>query len=95
MIPFIAGAITFGHVLVGLFFLRFWHRTRDRLFASFAVAFWLLALNQAIVSIADIGKEFESWTYLLRAAAFCLIIAAILVKNLPRSASPAGKRAGS
>ena len=86
MIPFVAGAIAFGLVLVGLFFLRFWHRTGDRLFAMFAVAFWLLALNQAIVSLADIAQEFESWVYLLRAGAFSLIIVAILAKNLsPRS----------
>jgi len=92
MTAFIAGAITFGHVLVGLFFLRFWRRTRDRLFAKFALAFWLLALNQGIVSVADIGKEFESWVYLLRAAAFSLIIAAILAKNLPLSTKKAGAR---
>jgi len=88
MTAFIAGAITTGYVLVGLFFLRFWRRTRDALFAKFAIAFWLLALNQAIISIADVGREYESWVYLLRAAAFTLIIAAILAKNLPARARP-------
>ncbi len=80
---FLSGAITAGHVLVGLFFLRFWQRTHDRLFAMFAIAFWLLAANQAIIALADIAREYESWVYLLRAAAFSLIIGAILAKNLP------------
>lgn len=91
MITFLAGAVTLGHAVVGLFFLRFWRRTHDPLFAKFAVAFWLLALNQAVISIAEIAREYESWVYLLRAGAFMLIIAAILSKNLPRRVPRSGR----
>lgn len=83
MLLFLSGAITTGYVLVGLFFLRFWQRTRDVLFATFAVAFWLLAANQAFISTSGIAREHESWVYLLRAAAFILIIVGITTKNIP------------
>ncbi|HYE00886.1 MAG TPA: DUF5985 family protein [Alphaproteobacteria bacterium] len=82
MFEFVSGAITCGFVVAAVFFLRFWARTRDRLFAIFAAAFALLALNQGIVALAGIPREELSWVYLLRLAAFSLIIAAIVSKNL-------------
>jgi hypothetical protein len=83
MVNFLSGAVTLGYLVVGLFFLRFWRRTADSLFAIFAIAFWLLAANQAIIALTGIDQEYYSWVYLLRAAAFGLIIVAILMKNLP------------
>lgn len=80
--PYISGVITMGYLIAGLFFLRFWSRTRDKLFVAFACAFWLLALNQALVALAGVPREEQSWIYLLRLAAFTLIIAAIVGKNL-------------
>jgi hypothetical protein len=77
----IAGAVIMGLAVAGLFFLRFWSRTRDRLFLFFGAAFWLLALNRALVATLDIAREDQSWVYVLRLIAFCLIIAAILIKN--------------
>jgi hypothetical protein len=84
MLPFLAGAITMGYLAVGLFFLRFWRRTRDRLFLIFAFAFWLLALNQVAVALSNVPREEQSSIYLLRLAAFTLIILAIASKNLSR-----------
>ena len=81
---FVFGMITMGYVVAGLFFAKFWHRSRDPLFAIFAVAFWLLALNQAIVAALDVTREEHSWAYLLRLAAFILIIVAIIYKNAAR-----------
>ncbi len=87
MYEFVAGLITMGYLVAGLFFLRFWVRTRDGLFVIFASAFWLLALNQALVAVAGIPREEHSWIYLLRLAAFTLIIIGIVAKNVgsPRS----------
>jgi hypothetical protein len=79
---FVWGLITMGYAIAGLFFLRFWSRTRDLLFMAFAVAFWLLALNQALVALSEAPREEQTWFYLLRLAAFLLIIAAIVGKNL-------------
>ena len=83
MSDFLAGSITMGYLVIGVFFLRFWRRTSDTLFVIFALAFWLLAANQAIVYLIGVPKEYLSWAYLLRAAAFTLIAVAIVVKNLP------------
>jgi hypothetical protein len=81
MIDFTAGLITMGYLIAGLFFLRFWRRTGDGFFLAFCLAFWLFALNTALVSLANLSREETSWFYLLRLAGFGLIIAAILVKN--------------
>ena len=86
MNDYIAGLITMGYLVAGLFFLRFWHRTRDGLFLVFAIAFWLLAANQGLVVIDGIPQEEKSWIYLLRLAAFVLIIVAIVRKNWRSSA---------
>lgn len=84
MFGFVSGLITMGFLAAGLFFFRFWHRTRDPLFAAFAVAFWLLALNQGLLATAPATPEEQTWFYLLRLAAFALIIAAVLAKNRRR-----------
>lgn len=81
LVDFLSGAITFGLVIAGLFFLRFWKRTRDGLFIAFALAFWLLGLNQALLVFTDIPVEERSWLYLLRLAAFLLILVSIWRKN--------------
>ncbi|HYE43930.1 MAG TPA: DUF5985 family protein [Caulobacteraceae bacterium] len=85
MADFVAGAITMGYAVAALFFLRFWRRTHDGLFGAFAGAFFLMALTSLIVKIADIPREEQSMVYLLRLAAFSLIIIAILRKNLRTS----------
>jgi hypothetical protein len=81
MFAFVSGLITMGFFVSGLFFIRFWIRTRDLLFAAFAAAFWLLATNQALLALSDLPVEERSWMYLLRLAAFIIIILAIALKN--------------
>ncbi|HEV7436144.1 MAG TPA: DUF5985 family protein [Pseudorhizobium sp.] len=81
MFAFISGLITMGFLVSGLFFVRFWVRTRDGLFAAFAAAFWLLAANQALLALSNLPVEERSWMYLLRLAAFAIIIVAIALKN--------------
>lgn len=81
MFAFLSGLITMGFLIAGLFFIRFWKRTGDFLFGAFAAAFWLLALNQALLALSDLPLEERSSIYLLRLAAFLLIIGAIVLKN--------------
>jgi uncharacterized membrane protein len=78
---FLSGAVSFGFIVCGLFFLRFWRRTQDSLFLAFASAFALLGASQAVMVLADIPTEERGALYLLRLAAFALIIVAILNKN--------------
>ena len=81
LFDFLSGGITMGFVIAGLFFLRFWKRTREGLFLAFAFAFWLLGLAQAVLSFTNIPVEERSWLYLLRLAAFALILVSIGFKN--------------
>jgi len=82
VIAFLSGAVTMGALLASLFFLRFWRKTRDRFFLAFAIAFLLLALNQALALWIGAADERAGYTYLLRVVAFGLILVAILDKNL-------------
>ena len=78
---FLSGSITLGFLIAGLFFLRFWRRTHDSLFLAFAAAFTLLGLGQAIQALASIPQEERSYIFLIRLAAFTIILAAIVRKN--------------
>lgn len=78
---FLAGAIVAGFAIAGLFFLKFWKKTRDELFLAFTGAFWLLGLGQALLTFSNIPLEERTPLYLLRLAAFVLILVAIWRKN--------------
>jgi hypothetical protein len=82
MIAYLAGAVTLGYFIAGVFFLRFWRKTWDRLFLAFAVAFALLAVNQAIATFLEAGDERTVYAYALRVLGFLLILWAIVDKNL-------------
>jgi len=82
LLDFLAGAATMGYAAAALFFLRFWRDTRDGLFLGFAIAFLLLGIVQAILTLGDVPVEERSWVYLIRLAAFVLILVAIVRKNL-------------
>ena len=81
MIEFLSGAVTMGFVIAAVFFLRFWRRTRDRFFFAFSIAFFLLALNQALAQWLGAADERVMYTYLLRVLGFVIILAAIIDKN--------------
>jgi|KBSMisStaDraftv2_1062788.scaffolds.fasta_scaffold468680_3 hypothetical protein len=78
---FLSGAVSFGFVLCGLFFLRFWRRTRDELFIAFALAFALLGIVQGVLALANIPTEERTPVYLFRLLAFVIILFAIFRKN--------------
>jgi hypothetical protein len=84
---YISGATAMGFVIAGLFFLRFWTRTRDVLFLGFALAFWLLGLSQTVMTLTDIPVEERSWLYLLRLAAFLLILSTLWLQNRRRDSA--------
>jgi hypothetical protein len=81
LFSFLSGAITMGFLVAGLLFLRFWRKTREPLFAAFAIAFWLLGIAQALLALSAVPVEERSWLYLLRLAAFVLILASVWRAN--------------
>ena len=85
LVAFLSGALTLGFLVTGAFFLRFWRRTRDRLFLYFALAFWLFALNQLLSTLFASSKRDIPYEYLLRVLGFLVILWGIVGKNLTRS----------
>jgi hypothetical protein len=75
------GAVVMACLAAGLFFLRFWRKTRDRLFLIFAVAFWLLAVQRLALVFSRNMVEDDTGLYLVRLFAFLLILGAIVDKN--------------
>ena len=78
---FLGGAISMGFAIAALLFLKYWKRTRDGLFLAFAAAFLLLGINQALLSVTNVPVEERSSLYLIRLAAFLIIIGALWAKN--------------
>ena len=78
------GAIAASAFVCGLYFLRFWHTTRDRFFLFFALAFWIEGLHRLIVYPWAGGDEGDPLHYLVRLVAYGLIIVAIVDKNRRR-----------
>ncbi len=66
---------------IGLFFLRFWKKTRDHFFLFFAVAFGLEGLNRTLLGLIQSSSENEPIFYLVRLLSFILILIAIVDKN--------------
>ena len=77
---FLLGAIVLACGVAGLYFLRFWRKTRDRLFALFAIAFWVLGANWLLLAFIN-RDEVRTWLYVIRLCAFVVILYAILEKN--------------
>jgi hypothetical protein len=86
MDKFLLGVNVMACLVVGLFFLRFWRRTREFLFVIFAAAFWLMAINWALLAMTARGaEETRTGLYVIRLTAFVLILLGILNKNRSRA----------
>jgi hypothetical protein len=74
---FMSGMLTCGYAVAALYFVRFWRQTRDRLFACFALAFLLLAVHRALITLFEPSETM----FVVRLAAFLVILYAIWEKN--------------
>jgi MFS family permease len=81
VVVFLQGLCAAGAWAAGLFFLRFWYESRDRLFSLFGIAFWMMSLSWTLLGVLSPTDETRPYIYLLRLVAFLLIIAAIADKN--------------
>jgi hypothetical protein len=84
IVVFLQGVCATGAWMAGLVFFRYWRESRDRLFALFGGAFWLLALSWALIGLLSPTEETRPYIYAIRLVAFGLIIFAIIDKNQPR-----------
>lgn len=79
------GAIAMASLVAGLFFVRFWRETGDRLFLYFASSFLIEGVNRAALGLSRDPDEGEPFFYFVRLLSFLLILIAIVQKNLGRS----------
>lgn len=75
------GALALASWVAGLFFLRFWRLSRDRLFVFLCAAFWLLAINWISLTVNHWVPETRHQAYIVRLLAFVLIIIGVIDKN--------------
>ncbi|MGE0027660.1 MAG: DUF5985 family protein [Thermoleophilia bacterium] len=68
---------------IALFFARFHRATGDRFFGFFALAFAIFAADRLLLVALPGDSEARTVVYLVRAAAFLTIIAAVIDKNRP------------
>ena len=80
-VAFLQGVTACGAWVAGLFFLRFWRESGDRLFVYFGTAFWLLSLSWALVGLISPTEETRPYVYAIRLLAFLLLIGGIVNKN--------------
>jgi len=83
---FLLGVIATSSLIAGVFFLKFWKKTRDSLFLAFGVAFFVEGLNRCAVLFLAKANEGNPYIYTVRLLAFLLILAAILHKNYGKAA---------
>jgi hypothetical protein len=81
MKDFIGGALTLGFWIAALFFLKFWRKTQDRLFAIFSLAFWMMGANRVLITLVKVDEARFPFFYVVRLIAYVLIIYAIIDKN--------------
>lgn len=76
------GAVAMASAVAGLFFLRFWRDTSDRLFLFFGIAFFLDAITRAVMA-TGVATDVEAICLVARLVTYLLIIYAIVHKNRP------------
>jgi hypothetical protein len=86
---FLSGVCASTFFFSAIFFLKFWRATHDRFFLYFALACGLIAFER-VVSLSVSGTmaifasaltDASSWVYLIRLAAFLVILFAVWQKN--------------
>lgn len=85
---FLSGAICMAYLVVGMFFLKFWRRTRDSFFLCFAASFFVFSFVRITLSAVSQESELRWFLYLGRALAVLMIVIAIVQKNRPKKARP-------
>lgn len=80
-VTFVNGATFLACCAIAVYFVRFWKATGDRLFALFGLAFAVFAANRIALLFVPDDAEARTFLYMVRAAAFAVILVAIVDKN--------------
>lgn len=78
---FISGGVAVAFFMIGVSFFRFWQSSRIQLFRLFSIAFFLLTIERVVLLLVRTDDESAFYIYMIRLAAFCVIIAGIIVQN--------------
>ncbi len=81
LLDFTSGAIAMGYAVVSWWFYCSWRRNRIGLVFSFGIAFFLLAAERVVLVFGEANDEYKPFIYLIRLAAFLIIIAGIVNHN--------------
>jgi hypothetical protein len=84
MTQLLFGMLTAFSATIALLFLKFLRESRDRLFGFFSAAFAVLGVDWALHAVVVAPNESQHYLFLVRLAAFLLIIAGIVAKNRSR-----------
>lgn len=78
---FFSGIIFTSFGFAGIFFLKFWKKTKERFFLAFALACWALSIERIAMLIESKNNETSAWVYLFRLVAFFLVFLAVYHAN--------------
>lgn len=81
LVNLMSGGLIAGYLVGGLFFFKFWRASGDSLFFFFATSLGILALQRLLLSLSVAGIEDQTLFYVLRLAAYVLLLAGIVNKN--------------
>jgi hypothetical protein len=81
MASFFDGAAAMACLAAGLFFVRFWRESRDRLFVCLAAAFGTFAINYTMLGMLSLADERRAYAFVLRLIGFVAILVGIRVKD--------------
>jgi hypothetical protein len=81
MNQFLWGALAALSAVAAIFFWKFWKRTRDQLFATFAAGFAVLAVHWVGLGLLNPSREELHYLYVARFVAFALIAWGVIRKN--------------
>jgi len=77
----VLGMLAMGFIVAGIVFLKFWRKTQDRLFGTFALAFFIFAAERIGLGIVGFDSPIVENLILVRLLGSALILAAIIDKN--------------
>lgn len=77
----VLGMLAMGFIVAGLFFLKFWRATHDRLFVAFAIAFFIFAAERIALGVVGFGSPIIESLIVVRLLGSTLILVAIIDKN--------------